>query len=248
MKMLKNLLVVGFTVGALVGLSGCEDDESNNLAKAQACLDKITSANYDDASLCLGYVEQYDSQQANILKCSIYMVDGGLTTDKVTEAYKKLSATADDAKEAAFISVLAMAPGKASAALPYCKKSELKGFIYLANLAVVGSLMADTLAGIGYDPANPNDIPDSTDVDNMIAACQPGAAPTNPCDHAAIGEALETVGEQYCTGSNVDSDICKDLADAITAFPASPENIAKQLFCQFNTPPQNYDSVGDVCN
>ncbi|MGE0762737.1 MAG: hypothetical protein AB7N80_05615 [Bdellovibrionales bacterium] len=246
----KKLLSVGIVVLAAGTLSGCEEEESNDLAKAQACLDKISSTNYSDAEACLSHVAKYDSQQANILKCSIKMVAGGLTTDKVSEAYKKLSA-ATGTNEAAFISVLAMADNKAEEALPYCVKTGLKGLIYLANLAVMGTALANTLPAGGYDPNDPSTLPTQQEIDDMINNCQPGSTPTpggTACgntEYTAIGNAAVTLGASYCAGSNATSEVCTKMNTAITNGGSDAALIAKELMCLLDN--KTYDSIGDAC-
>lgn len=229
----KRLVLSLVTVAFTVFLVGCEDDESNALAKAQNCLDKITT-NYQDASLCMDHIAKYDSQRANILKCSIALMDGGLTTNKVTTAYKNLSANTYSNKEAAFISVLALETGKADIAKPYCERSGLKGLIYIANLSVMATLMADTLGGIGYDPgSDATDMPTQQELDDMIANCEPGSSSgVNPCNHAAIGGAVIGVGNSYCSSANADSKICEQINESISGGGGNPELVAKQLFCK----------------
>src|SRR5262245_32876876 len=104
MKTIVALLVV---CAGLSILTSCETEESNDLAKAQDCMDKINSANYATADRCMAYVAKYDSQQANILKCAISFLDTGLTTDKVVAAYQALSQSAAS-NDAVFMTALAM--------------------------------------------------------------------------------------------------------------------------------------------
>lgn len=238
----KKLLLITLINGTLFTLTGCEEEESNDLAKAQDCLDKITS-NYNDASNCLSYVAKYDSQQANILKCSIHMVNGGLTTARVGQAYKNLSVNTYTNKEAAFISVLALKSGKAAEAQPFCLKSELKGLIYISNLAVMASTMADTLGGVGYDPLNdPTDIPTDSQVTAMITNCQPGGTTgANSCNHTAIGNAVISIGSSYCATASTTDEVCSQINSAINTSGGDAALVAKKLFCTLNN--QTYTST-----
>ncbi len=241
----KKKLMIGVVLAGTAFTVGCENEESNNLAKAQDCLDKITDANYSTADTCLSFIAKYDSQQANILKCSIHLVDGGLTTSKVMQAYKSLSDNTYTDKEAAYISVLALETGKAAAAKPFCESSQLKGLIYISNLSVLASAMADTLAGIGYDPTDPTDMPTQGEIDTMLANCQPGGASIPPCDTAAIGESVISVGSSYCTTSNSDNEICQQISDAIANGGGDPAVVAKRLMCTLNG--KTYQAVPEAC-
>ena len=105
--MRKLMLVALFCICS--SLVSCESaDETDDLAKAQECLDAVPQSNPASASECLQYVEKYTSQQASILKCSIYMTSGGLVENKVVSAYKALEDNSIQNKEAAFMGLLAL--------------------------------------------------------------------------------------------------------------------------------------------
>lgn len=216
---MKKFLVISLM--CLICVS-CESDEQDKLAQAQDCLDNVSSSNPSAASSCMSYVNDMDSEQANIIKCSIKFVAGGLTTAKISEAYKQLKDNANQDKEALYISILSLNPASlATDAAAYCKKSGVKGLIYLANLSVVGSqLMAILPGGI---PANPT----AQDAQDALDACK---ASPNTCDDTAIGNAVVAVADSYCGSSNADSDICTKVNDAIAAAGGVPADIAQQLY------------------
>jgi hypothetical protein len=247
MKTWHKVVALSAAVIATIFLVSCEDKEANALAQAQACMDGISSANYADANACMAYVEGYDSQQANILKCSIKMMSGGLTTEKVAEAYKAIAVTGGAASnEATFITILALSPASAATdAQVFCDRSGLKGLIYLANLAVVGSTMAAVLPPGGYDPTDPTSLPTEAEVNQIINDCAP---PAN-CGggHAAIGTSVIDISEEYCVGDNATTSICQTVNDAISGAGGDPTLVAKQLFCQLSQPPKTYDSGTDTC-
>jgi hypothetical protein len=234
------LTVIGLSI---LVLPGCEEEESNDLAQAQDCMDKISSANWQTADKCMAYVAKYDSQQANILKCAIKFLDNGLTTDKVVAAYLALSQNAPS-NDAVFMTALAMATtADAEEARVYCNKSQLKGLIYLANLAVAGSALAEVGVALnlfmdGYDPTDPATIGNLTsgDVEDIIAACLPGSADPQ-CTSArleAIGSAVEAISTSYCVGSNEDTEICQSVNAAIAGSGGDPEQIANHILCLLN--------------
>jgi len=250
MKTWHKVVALSAAVIATIFLVSCEDKEANALAQAQACMDGISSANYADANACMAYVEGYDSQQANILKCSIKMMSGGLTTEKVAEAYKAIAVTGGAASnEATFITILALSPASAATdAQVFCDRSGLKGLIYLANLAVVGSTMAAAIpggfpTGSGWDPSVPGSMPDENDVNDIITNCAP---PAN-CGgaEAAIGQSVIDMSEEYCVGDNATTTICQTINDSIAGAGGDPTVVAKQLMCQLKQPPQTYDGVGN---
>ncbi|MBX7231183.1 MAG: hypothetical protein K1X29_03760 [Bdellovibrionales bacterium] len=237
----QNLLMVFVMTFFLLS---CESQETDDIASAQKCLDGISSANYASAESCMAKISKYNSSQANIIKCSIKFLSGGLTTEKIANAYKKISEDSLASKEATFIAVLALSPStKATEAQPYCEASGVDGLVYLSNLAVVGSLMSATLPGGGYDPADPNSVPTPAEIATILSNCSP---PAN-CggNHATIGNSVLTLSESYCAGTNSTSDICTEINSAITGAGGNPTLVSKQLFCVLDN--KTYDSMSDSC-
>ena len=208
-----------------VTLVACDKGENDDLAKAQACLDKITEDNYTEADACIESLDKYDSQQANILKCSGKFLAGGLTTSKIMDAYKELEnsdAAASDNKEAIFISYLALTPSsKAKEAAVFCRKTEVEGYIYLADLAVLGSILADV--------GNFSSPPTQAEIDGALASCQ---ATPEDCEPAVLAGAVESVAESYCSKPSAkDEDVCKDINAAVAASGGDDAVLTAALTC-----------------
>ena len=215
--MLKKILIVGLL--CLVCTS-CENEDMDKIAQAQDCLDNVPSSNPASASSCMSYVDGLESQQANIIKCSIKFLSGGLTTTKISDAYKQLNDNSVTDKEAFYISMLALSPATlATEAATYCERSGVKGLIYLANLSVVGSMMMDAIGVTG--------VPDATDVQNALTTC---ASAPNTCNDTAIGSAVIVVAESYCAGTSADSGVCSQINAAIAAAGTDPAAIAQQIY------------------
>lgn len=250
--MVARLLVFTLALSATLSLSGCIDEESDDLAKAQDCLDKIDSSNYTSAESCMSGIEKYDTQQANIIKCSIKLLTGGLTTERMVKAYTTLKDAAYTNKEAALISSLtlvsdlAVPPGKtaktkAEEAKVYCDKTGLNGFVYISNLVYVGSSVA---VAAGVDPTNPNTFPNQGDVTTILGECTDFTSGT--CDHAAVGAAVEAIGATYCSAGNANSEVCTKINDAVAAAGGNATLVSKQLFCLLETPAKVY-TTGVAC-
>lgn len=243
--MKKLLLLTGIATAAFL-VVGCEDDEMNDMAKAQQCLDGISSSNYAAANDCINYIAQYDTPEANIIKCSAKILSGGLTTEKMVNAYKNITDGSVANRETAFIAVLALDPSsRATEAKPYCARSGQKSLIYISNLAVVGSLMAENLVlgGGNYDPTDPESVPTPAEVAEILTDCQPPA--TCNGSHEAIGTSIVTLSSSYCTGNNATNEICTMVNSAIAGAGGDNEVVSKQLFCLLGG--QTYDSIGDAC-
>lgn len=214
-----------FTISLAIlagSIFGCEDKETNSVAKAQACLDKARSSS--EAGACRGLIEGKSSQQAYIVRCSIEFVAGGLTTSKVADAFKAQKDNATTNKEAALIALLSLGDKTtADNAAAYCKLSGIPGLIYLANLSVIGTYMTDAISG--FDPNNPSSAA------SLISGCANGGS-GGVCDDAVIGAAVISIGESYCNGGNSDSDVCSKVNQALASTDGSPQAVANALYSQ----------------
>jgi hypothetical protein len=211
----RSLMLSTLTCFLFLGLLGCEDKDTNAVAKAQECLDKARVA--ADAAACRGLIEGKSSQQAYIVRCSIEFVAGGLITSKIAQAFTEQK-NAGSNKEATLMSFLSLGDKPtADNAAAYCKLSGIPGLIYLANLSVIGTYMTVLLNEV--DRNNPS---------VFLANCQ--ANPDN-CNDTAIGTAVISIADSYCTGANSSSDVCGKVNAAITA-NSSPEEVARQFYQQ----------------
>lgn len=250
---MRNLLLF-FLIGATPFLSSCNDTakEMDDLAKAQECLDNVPLGTPTAADACLQYVEKYTSQQANILKCSIYMTSGGLMEDKVVKAINALNNTAIQNKEAAYMSVLALdnptttGYDKAVTGNQFCQASGVPGLSYIGGLVVAGTLMAKTMANLGV-PLDINN-PDAS-VQNLINMCT-----TNPPDPACVtdvttlGQTVSTLADLYCnSSSSQDNEVCTTMNSAVANAGSDPDDIGRAVYCFLENPSRNYDPVGDHC-
>lgn len=213
----RSLMLSTLTCFLFLGLLGCEDKDTNAVAKAQECLDKAREA--ADAAACRGLIEGKSSQQAYIVRCSIEFVAGGLTTQKVIDAFKA-EKTGSESKEAKLISLLSLGGTNPTAtadnAAAYCKLSGIPGLIYLANLSVIGTYLNPSV---------------NTDLSTYLNDCANGIG---SCSDAAIGTAVISIADSYCTDANSSSDVCAKINTAITEANGSPEDIAKKFYAELN--------------
>ncbi len=253
------LLVVSF------GLVSCEQaKESDDLAKAQQCLDQVPGSNPAAASACYQYVEKYSSQQANILKCSILMTSGGLIEDKMVKAYEALKdSTIPEANRAtAFMAVLSLdvpnASGgyaKAIEADPFCQATGVPGLKFISGVIVAGSWMAKTMAAlpggveistIMNDPAQisaaVNSLLDST------GGCTDPAAPDPTCDDdlAGLGTAVASLSTSYCANEDADASVCEEINEAVAAAGNNATHIGQALLCYLDN--KTFNSGTGFCN
>lgn len=238
-----------------LSLFSCKNKEQDDLAKAQKCLDDVPQTDPTLANACLAYVEKYNSQQANILKCSIHMTAGGLIESKMVKGYQALENDDIQNKEAAFMAVLALDRAtytegftKAVTALQYCQQTGVPGLEYISNIIVAGSAMAKALETltIPMDINDPNSI--KTAVENLVNQCTSGAPPPEcTADAAAMGGAVVTLAESYCGTADADAGACDQVNEAVQAAGGDPTKVAQALYCYMEKPPKTYNPGTGLC-
>ncbi len=212
---------IAFVLLALAALPHCANKDSNSLAEAQQCLDNVPDSNPTAANACMTPIANLQSEAADVLKCSIAFMAGGLTTTKVANAYKALEDNPSN-KVAIFMATLALTPTASQQAASYCDASDDQGLIYIAQLSVIGSVLANAIGG--YDPTS-GVPPTQTQITAAITACQSGG-----CDDATVGTAAETLGEGYCAQPGASTDVCPQLTQAIANSNGNPASVAQQLY------------------
>jgi len=219
------LLVLTFT--------GCEDAEIKDMAQAQQCLDAVPASSPQDASNCFAYVSAYDSQQANILKCSIKITSGGLSTQKIAEAYKAADSSTLTNKEAVYIAYLALDKPNASGgyslaqqAYPFCVKSQVSGLIFIAGLVQTASMIS-SITGATFDINNPTAAQSA--INTALQECIDG---TKTCNMTEVGTTLSTLSTVYCASPSSDLGVCTDVNSAITEYGGDTTKTAQAFMCK----------------
>jgi hypothetical protein len=227
-------------------LTSCNDSESDDIAKAQACLDKVPQSNPAAADECMQYVSKYDSQQANILKCSIKMTSGGLVEDKVVVAYNALKTSSLDNPSATFISALALNVPDAATGLTkakegdvFCQKTGIRSVMTISSLIVSGSV----INSLGPTAGGFTDMPPSdAEIDAVLAHCNTSPTPAD-CDATTVGEAAQTLADSYCTSAKPDQKTCDQIEGAIADAGGDPAKIGAALFCYLDD--QTFDPTAN---
>ena len=250
---------IALSLGALILITtvACAKKESDDLAKAQACLDNVPQSNPTAADACYQYAEKYTSQQANILKCSIKMTSGGMVESKVTAAYKTLKDSTQTNKTAGYMAALSLdlpdinsAYGKAVVANEFCKQSGVPGLVYISSIVVAGTYMNKVIAalsgtGTPIDINNPASM--NAAVTDMLTKCNanpPDASCTT--DLPTLGAAVTTVAGSYCEKSNADQAVCASVNSAVTGANGDSAQVGQALFCYLQG--HTYNTGTHVCN
>jgi len=252
-----KLVLVG--IALLCGISGCENQqEADDLALAQKCLDDVPVGNPGAAEGCLQFVAKYESQQAQILKCAIYMTSGGMVETKIIRAYQVMKDNSVANKEAMYMSILSLnnpdansGYTKAVLADRFCQASGVSGLKYISGVILAGSYMNRVIASLTANPLGvdlgtmtTNDI--NTAVQNMLADCT-GATPNAMCtdDPATLGSTVTTLASSYCTSTKADQEVCAQMTATVTAAGGDASDVGRALFCLLKG--ENYNPTLDTC-
>ena len=247
--MMKKYFLLSLLLTVLI--SGCEDKDK--VAQAQACLDAVPQSSPSQATSCLNYVEGLDSQQADIIRCSAYLMAGGLTTTKMVNAYKALSGTTGAGstvtnKEAVFIGTLVLdnpnlttGYSYAQTGDTYCQKTSVKGLMYISGLAVMGTQLAKIGSDSGTTFSSP---PTEAEVTSAINNCL-GGTPAASCNATTVGNVAVTIGNTYCASSSADQGVCSQVNSAISSSGGNTTKIGNALYCLLKK--GTYDPVTDTC-
>jgi hypothetical protein len=243
-----------------LSLVSCNNnEEQDDLAKAQKCLDEVPQSDPAQAEGCLQHIEKYTSQQAQILKCSIYMTAGGLVENKIVQAYKILKDDTLSNKETAYMVVLSLdipdvnsGYDKAKAADVYCQASGVSGLRYLSGVIVAGTYLRKIAAAVpgggNIDMNDPNSI--KTVVNNLIAQCTPnGTTPDSACfaggEINTLGAAVENLSNSYCGREDADASVCGQVRDAVNISSGDASDAGQALMCALAG--KKYDATNNYC-
>lgn len=229
---------IGTLVLALLFVVSCEDGDSDAIAKAQACLDKLdedSASLATEAEACRTRLTKVNTQQGWIIQCSVDFLKGGLTTKRIVNAYKNLDGSSAGAaqKEAFFIGVMALDDtADADNAFASCKKSGVESLIFIASMARAGTYIASAVGGL----LTGGEI-DENKVRDALEECTNPADPMNPqCDLEQIGESVLALESVYCTGANASSSVCQQVNVAIENSGGTSAGVGEVLACLLQNP------------
>ena len=230
----------------VITLTGCKQDEMDDLAKAQDCLDKVPQTDPTKASACMAYVQKYTSQQANILKCSILMTSGGLVETKIVSAYNAVQNQSNTTREAAFMGILALDKpnvtegyNTAAQADTYCQLTGVPGLQYISGIVKIGSFMAKTMAAYStIDFTDPAAV--QTAVNDLITKCNADPRDAScPTDLSSMGSSAAVLADGYCSTDNADSQVCENINAAVDASSGNPNAVGDALMCYLGNKKHN---------
>jgi hypothetical protein len=201
------------------------------------------------------YVQNYNSQQANILKCSIKLTSGGLIESKIVSAYKALKNSTVTNKTAAYMAVLSLdnpqttGYTKAVEADGYCKQTGVTGLVYISSVILAGTYMNKVIADLTGSAVNVTDDPSAINsaVTTMLNACTSNPPDSNcTSDLSTLGGTVTTIASSYCTSTSADQSVCSNVNSAVTAAGGDSTQVGQAVFCYLQN--KTYNTTTHVCN
>lgn len=231
---MKHFRIVVIILAGLFVVSGCEDEKADKLNQAQTCLDKADANAFADAAKCLDYLDGISGAQASLLRCSISLFSGGITTVRIANAFKQIDTNGGGAaNEAYLITAMAMSTtAAADEAYSYCANSGIASLKYISSLAVVGTQLASAGGFLSDIISGGSDyVPDVSDVTAGLSGC------TSSACQEAIGSAILPIADSYCSGGSADQAACDDINAAVDNAGGNPERVGELLICLMQDPP-----------
>ena len=220
------LLWMGVCSAALLSL-GCEQEDDNKLASAQACLDRLNSSSPPSAAQgCMNMVSGLTSPQSYVIRCSVGFFLGGITPSVLINAYNNNKDQPSNLMGLALMSALTSSSlTQANQTYSDCVKSQVSSLIYMAGISRAGTAMS---VGAGV-PFTPGATVNTTTAVTMLNTCSNGGA-GGVCNDVAIGQTAIAIYSSYCMGDTAQTQVCVDMGSAVQAGNNNPASIALALY------------------
>ncbi len=222
---------------ALIFLTGCEDEETNAIAKAQKCLDGIrggtVASRAASATNCKAMVGSYSSSNSYSIRCAADFIGDGLDSTRISNAVGKMldNNGANDPAMTLMGMIAFSSETVANTAFNDCTASGSAGYIYFASAARIGTLVAAAGGGAGTNVLNAilnGNTPSTADIQNAIANAAGGGASAG--QQAAVGSTAATLYSSQCAViTDQNAAVCNQIATAINSNPGNYQAIGAQL-------------------
>ncbi len=218
---MKNLFLSVCGVATLF-LTGCEDAETNAIAKAQKCLDRISGGTVASrsaaATTCKAMVASYSSAESYSIRCAAGFIGDGLDSQRISNAVgRMLDNNGANDPAMTLMGMLAFSSGTvATAVYNDCVASGSNGYIYFASAARIGTTVAEAGGAAGgnilADILN-GQTPDPADINAAVTNASGGATAQQ---QTAIGATATTLYSSQCAViTDQNSAVCTQIGQAI---------------------------------
>lgn len=245
MKLIKNLNQVLLTLLALSFIIGCaKETDEDRVGNTQFCLDDIpisglsVTERSSKINACLGKMESVNTKQANLIRCAAgFMIEGFADPANLIDIAEQIDNSNNQDPTKALMNVLvfksqgastttATAEDKAFAqnTFNYCNAAESSGYLLMASIANMATVIAASIGSIDI----------SAGIDNLIN--NPGALADASAE--VIGATATAAYQTSCVNnSNPNPEICSQLGTAINSNGGNMTAIGTSLLAAWHASP-----------
>ena len=224
MSKMRQLAFIFLSIILSFVLVACEEDEDQQIAEAQACLNKATPAN---ANACLTKVSGLTSERAYYIRCSVRFLSQGFQGSRFADAFEQLSEENDggggggnDAMATALTVMTFDSTTVAESTLNECLLSGSTGLSRLASISSIATTLVNAVPGVDLTDVAENGLSD-TDAQTLIDNLTTGGAETSDAELGAIAVTAEGLFYDDEDSEFKDTDICTNLEAAVGAGDAA---------------------------
>lgn len=232
-------------------LSSCESKDDNKMAGAQECMDNLKDTDpASSAQACEDMVAGISTPQSYVIRCSAQFFIGGITTQKILDAFEAFENASDNQKASILMDSLSQADpadltdsdlaiAQAEQTYDACKLAQSPSLLYIATASKTGTIIKNS----GVPGCAATDSCDAgTVTDNLNKCINLGDHDSNPmtpdepmggvCNDSAVGTAVIEMSEAYCVGDASSNQVCTEIRSAINAAggTSDPAAIALALY------------------
>lgn len=216
----------------LILFTGCEEQGDVAAANnAQACFDKADETDQTAVLDCLDYIEGIYSTEAEVVRCSILLTAGGVTSDRMSQAIADQESNGGDSAMMTNFSFnkygsAAENKSKVKEAKDSCKNSGVSGLVGLSSFASTGTLLCKGASTC----SNANE----TQVDQLLSDCSSASNGCSQEDKEEIGDTAILMNEVYCNNGESDAEECQALANALDGVDLNdPDAVADAVLAEW---------------
>ncbi len=233
-----RMKILIFSALAVLFLGACEDAETNAIAKAQRCLDKVVGGTVASraaaATNCKAMVGGYSSADSYSIRCAADFIGDGLDSTRISNAVGAMLDNSGGAGTDPAMMLMGMisfsSQTVADTAYANCVASGSAGYIYFASAARIGTTVAAAGGAQGaavLAAIAAGNTPSAADIDAAIGNASGGAS---GAQQEAIGATASTLYTSQCAVvTSANESICNQISSAINSNPGNNQAIGAAL-------------------
>lgn len=230
--------IVLFSLFSVIGLtifSSCQSANTSEAAliSAQSCLDKLPLAESANALSCVSSLNEIDTPQSSMLKCSALFIKQGFSNpEKLTQIAEQMKDSGSNTNNSTFVVIGLLSftgsdrQSESLSAVDHCSKSGSKGMTMLASLSSLATSAGQYSSIVDKCYTNQDD-PAACAAEVRDGVCA--------ADSAALGQIAITTYQTSCSGSDLTNPMCVVYKEAtLNGEDTNPSTVGSRLQVYLN--------------